>query len=636
MTEIILTSSVLILLLIVLRRVLRGRIRPTVQYALWLLAAARLLIPGTFFSTPVSVTGAAEKLQSIQAVAVTGSPTAFIDPEQPDGPTDFFVTQPSDRPVMSVGDRPNDGPAETFVTRPSAVRNALNWTGLIWKTGIVLVGGATVASNLIFYIRLRKRRKPLDLPQQAGNLRVYQMDGLPSPCLFGLIRPAVYLNEKAMFSGHLDHILTHELTHYRHGDHLWAVLRSVCLAVHWYNPLVWWAAALSRRDCELACDEASIRALGEEQRIDYGQTLLAMVGKRSPAAFLQTATTMTAGKRAMKERIMLIAKAPKMRKITVLAVALLICVLIACAFGGAEKSPEEPADTVPSSVYLGEMLSSQYRPGPVTDPETVSRLWELYQGFQFDGTTEDPQGTGWSVTASFRDGEGNELAHFTIWADGSCWLEDDYQTYHVLRNGQEIYEAFHDSCNNAPRNETYLPAPALYEFPGLHWNDSVETVLNTLGITEEQFLDTEEYEGPPADEWSFTVGDLSLSGHMAQYAVFRFIRYEGTGHELGLYRVDAYYPDDAADFAVIREELRAQYGAETKNSNQVRRINESWKKRLGGPLRQMGGASATVRRQHCDLGDRAGCGAGRAGEWGGKLLPAELRSRVAGHHFGEL
>ena len=44
MTEMILPSSVLILAVILLRRALRGRIAPGLQYALWLLAALRLLI----------------------------------------------------------------------------------------------------------------------------------------------------------------------------------------------------------------------------------------------------------------------------------------------------------------------------------------------------------------------------------------------------------------------------------------------------------------------------------------------------------------------------------------------------------------------------------------------------------------
>lgn len=63
MSEIILTSSVLILVIALLRRVLRGRISSRVQYALWLLAALRLLIPGVLFPAPVSVVGAAAELR---------------------------------------------------------------------------------------------------------------------------------------------------------------------------------------------------------------------------------------------------------------------------------------------------------------------------------------------------------------------------------------------------------------------------------------------------------------------------------------------------------------------------------------------------------------------------------------------
>ena len=57
MTEMILPSSVLILAVILLRRALRGRIAPGLQYALWLLAALRLLIPGPLFPAPVSAAG---------------------------------------------------------------------------------------------------------------------------------------------------------------------------------------------------------------------------------------------------------------------------------------------------------------------------------------------------------------------------------------------------------------------------------------------------------------------------------------------------------------------------------------------------------------------------------------------------
>ena len=243
---------------------------------------------------------------------------------------------------------------------------------------------------------------------------MYEADGLPSPCLFGLTRPAVYLNEAAMSTPHPEHVLAHEYAHFRHGDHLWSILRSICLVIHWYDPLVWWAAALCRRDCELACDASALRRLGEADRIDYGQTLLGMVSRRaSPAALLQAATTMTAGKRAMKERIVLIIKQPRMRKLTLALVALLACVLAACAFGGGEAkapvgTPASPPEEerIPVAVTVSQGLSSNSNDTSyITDPEEVARLWELYQSFEYEGAYDYPKEGGWPVTVNFYFGD---------------------------------------------------------------------------------------------------------------------------------------------------------------------------------------------------------------------------------------
>lgn len=449
MKEIILTSFVLILLLALLRRVLRGRIHPGVQYALWLLVAARLLIPGTLFPLPVSVMGAVEELQTSILLTETRSDG---QPAPPDGPSAAFVTQPPDGPSAPFVTQRPDGPTKMFTIKPAGVVQAENILKGIWKTGIVIIGSAMVLSNLIFYFRLRKSRKRLVLPDTpwTGKLPVYEAEGLTSPCLFGLFRPAVYLNGAAMDAEHPEHILAHEYAHYRHGDHLWAVLRSVCLAVHWYNPLVWWAAALSRRDCELACDAAALRRLGERERIDYGQTLLRMVSrKRNPAAFLHTATTMTAGKRAMTERIALIVKGPRMRITTLAAAVLLACLLAACAFGGGEaKAPEGtepspgPEERTPAAVTIGQSLSSDSHDyAYITDPAEVARLWELYQSFEYEGPY-DPAGMGgWPVSVSFRYGDTPEDGGaFFILSQHGIYTRDGGNL--LLKNIDEIYGEF--------------------------------------------------------------------------------------------------------------------------------------------------------------------------------------------------
>ena len=55
MAEIIVSTTVLILIVLILRRVTMGRISMGMRYALWLLVAVRLLMPVSFGNSPVSV-----------------------------------------------------------------------------------------------------------------------------------------------------------------------------------------------------------------------------------------------------------------------------------------------------------------------------------------------------------------------------------------------------------------------------------------------------------------------------------------------------------------------------------------------------------------------------------------------------
>lgn len=68
MTVWIVSSSLLILLVVALRRLLRGHIALRVQYALWLLVLLRLLILGSLGPSPVSVANALPAEVRIDAV----------------------------------------------------------------------------------------------------------------------------------------------------------------------------------------------------------------------------------------------------------------------------------------------------------------------------------------------------------------------------------------------------------------------------------------------------------------------------------------------------------------------------------------------------------------------------------------
>lgn len=347
MVEWVVTSSALIILVLILRVLVKDRVSPRLRYALWGLVLLRLLIPGTFWESRASVM-TPEPVQEIHQIVERIPRSVEI---QPDGSAVVYESGSPGQPAQRVIPADRTWVGEGYVSRSEAtignlqyhvrVRNALLG---VWMAGIGIVGVFLLAVNLKFARNLSKRRRALG---KYRGRRVFLADGLATPCLFGLFRPAIYLTPGLEADGR-EHVLAHEYAHFRQGDHLWAVLRGVCLAVHWYNPLVWLAAALSRRDCELSCDEGAIRLLGEGCRADYGRTLVGLVARQTRAGDLACcATTMTGGKSALQERVALLVKRPRTTAAMACLVVAACLAFVACTFTGAAVEGEEPDQAEP-------------------------------------------------------------------------------------------------------------------------------------------------------------------------------------------------------------------------------------------------------------------------------------------------
>ncbi len=327
MVEILISSSVLILVLAILRLVLRGRIPARLQYALWLLVLIRLLVPVSFFRSPISVAEAAAPVTERAAELSR---------------TDVEVGPFSQQTALRLIDLGFRAESVALVSNTSTEGTYLRWTvtlrymaRLVWYAGMAVMAAWFLFVNLRVLQRLKRTRTPYD---PAAKPPICIAAGLPSPCLFGLFDPVIYLTEQAAAdSEQVRQIIAHERTHLRHGDLVWALLRSVCLVVWWFDPFVWLAAALSRQDAELACDEGTIKTLGEEARFDYGRTLVGMtkVGAK-PSDLLCGATTMTGGKKSLRTRIARIAKAPKVSTFLVGMTLVIAAVAAGCTYAGAE------------------------------------------------------------------------------------------------------------------------------------------------------------------------------------------------------------------------------------------------------------------------------------------------------------
>ena len=509
MKEILLTSSVLILALLALRQLFRRTISRRMQYALWLLVLVRLLVPVNVGTLVHNVLSAAEPVQTVVEERLD-TPVLYVQDGTERRPAQLLPGKESQgEPQSPPSDAAQSAPADEYYTvtptyRTVTLSEALTY---VWYAGMLIVGAWFLFTNLRFARALRKARTPYRV--EGCRYPVYLVSALPSPCLFGVLRPAVYLNEKALQSPDaLRFVLAHEQTHARHLDPLWSLLRGVCLTVYWFDPLVWLAAVLSREDGELACDEGTLRALGADERAAYGKTLLTLVPVcDKPQNPLLGATTMTSGKRSLKERITRIAEDRQAKAAAVFAAVALAALVCAVSFTGSsrplsevcgdfwdaeatctyvEERPDVDARYTPAdgTVRLSEHLAL-VRIGSAHPKKTVAvnPAWStLYLTLpDADGGTAEP------LTINFireYDAPGSTEAVYSL----NIGTRDAAKSYKVL-SGQEEIDAFlaylrgeaspeQISHPAFPNNLTEAERSVVDEF--LHWAQALraEDILN--------------------------------------------------------------------------------------------------------------------------------------------------------------
>ena len=182
-------SCIVLTMAVLLVRWLLGKhISAGLRYALWAVVLARLLIPVQLFTAPAEISRTLAETPAVTA-ALQALPQTRRIPDVPD-----IHTGEPETPVRVI---PTEG-GETPASDAPVTRRTIDWTSLLgwtWPAGSAVAGMVLLWSNLRFARRLRRVRRPL--PEADCPLAVYTAPGLPSPCLFGLLRPAVYVTPEA-------------------------------------------------------------------------------------------------------------------------------------------------------------------------------------------------------------------------------------------------------------------------------------------------------------------------------------------------------------------------------------------------------------------------------------------------------
>ena len=451
----VLTVSALILAVLLVRAIFKNRVPKRMVYTLWLVVLVKLCLPGTLVSLPVLP--AEEAAAPVQRVELPVQPLPAQQPVQ-------AVTQPQTPVQQPVS------PAQEAAEAPAKPLTAMQIFQIVWAGGSALLGLWLFGTWLVFMVQLHKSRRFLG---RHGRTRIYISSTVKSPCLAGLV-PAVYLTEDVLQTAETELILRHELTHLRHLDHLWSFCRAAAVIAYWWNPFIWLAAILSKRDAELACDEAVAAGLSDAQRLVYARAILAQAPRKAAALSL-------AGP-PVKERILFLTKKQRTSALCVILALLLIVSAAGCSI--TELTRQKTGEiTLPE-----ETEPAQQEPLKTAMPLTQAQIDEVNAIFaDYELSTDDTLGhfaVNGFFTSTYDDVRDLNLNNFLAYF-GECGEEDISEEEFAQLNAKWEFRV--DSVEDFPLPIHRYPASAvegvLKRFAGIGLADLTDMQTPFSGYT---------------------------------------------------------------------------------------------------------------------------------------------------------
>lgn len=398
--EATLFGSILILLVVTARVLLRHRLGSRAIYASWLVVAARLLLP---ISLPNPLM---DEFRPGLSVDVEARPVA-----------DQLRRRLIDTGYNVSSILPGDGrDGFAHFAHSTSDGETGKWFLLAWFVMALAVGAWMLYRRSLFTRRVRRNRvRPLDDGEQAlyrqlceryhiKPIAVYYADHLPAGCLAGTLHPFIGLPLDTP-KEHLSLLLAHQICHYRAGDPIWGVVRCLCTAVHWFNPVVWMAVWLSYRDSEMACDDRVTARLHDMDRLAYANVIVSE-GERENAANMTVSAGASFTDQHLRQRVTAIIRCVRGSRWGIALGSLGAAALLMVSFATGESEPLPTVDDIPTVAWtasaqpIGNDMEAIAAARRFLESEFIAEDTSRYS---FIARTDGAQ---WLVDAQKSDGDG--------------------------------------------------------------------------------------------------------------------------------------------------------------------------------------------------------------------------------------
>lgn len=309
------------LLLLAIKTLLKDKLSPRWQYAVWSVLALRILLP--------AYTGKYYVLLPLPLWVETAK--VMVEPHWASAYTNVYEATQVTSPIPWLTGAPV---------------SLSDWLFLLYVVGVVVTLLWYLISWLQLCLLLRQGTPvPADVQEQIERIgetyacktcRAIELPGLPSPMVCGVFCPVLALPKGKALD---DHVILHELLHLKYKDALQNVFWCFCRALHWCNPIVRLLLNRVGNDMESLCDQRVLERLRGEDRRNYGISLLAMANDKYPRAV--GTTSLSNGGKNIAQRIEAIVRFKRYPRGMALASVCVVVVLAAsCLVGMVDK--EEP------------------------------------------------------------------------------------------------------------------------------------------------------------------------------------------------------------------------------------------------------------------------------------------------------
>ncbi len=345
-----LSGTILSFIILSIKPLIENRVSKSVQYYIWVVVLLRLVFP---FSLEESLMNKVFYMNSPQAIVSTNQEIHISNNEG----SPIFDTSTAYDAKEKPENKSYDYNSNSRSYFSGLFNSFNNYVFYIYLLGVIIA----IATNIVNYLRfLRELRNSYknasiqenlllsSLANEKNKVALFKSSLINTPMLVGIFSPKIIIPDVNYNENQLKNILSHELIHLKRFDIGLKWLIMIITSIHWFNPIMILIRKEINNICELSCDEAVIRNLNDDEKQEYGDTLIFTVAQyKHPLSKLQA--TMCAEKKTLKKRLMAIMNYNKKSKFTIItSVLLLLVIILASLYVGActIKAPKEPPQII--------------------------------------------------------------------------------------------------------------------------------------------------------------------------------------------------------------------------------------------------------------------------------------------------